>query len=102
MREKFHWLIKSFSNWTNPAAKTKSIGLQADARVVMVFARNLDYFIVTRKSCPLIGTTPSGQLHHDTKLSSTYRDFAKTHANPDTPLAAGQAPGNSLNRRAVR
>ena len=35
-----------------------------------------------------------GQLHRDTKHSSTYLDFAKTHANPDTD-------GNSLNRRAV-
>jgi len=43
----------------------------------------------------LSGTTPSGQLHHDTKRSSIYQDFAKTHANPDTD-------GNSLNRRAVR
>jgi hypothetical protein len=60
----------------------------------MVFALHLDNFIMTRKSCPFIGTTPSGQLHHDTKPSSTYRDFAKTHANPDTD-------GNSLNRRAV-
>jgi hypothetical protein len=60
---------------TDPAAKTKSIGLQADARVVMVFAslsgqfyhnmtnpahlsgpRHLDNFIVTKKSCPLTGT----------------------------------------------
>jgi hypothetical protein len=94
MREKFAPLIKSCCTRTVPTAKTKSIGLQADARVVMVFALHLDNFIVTRKSCPLIGTTPSGQLHHDTKPSSTYRDFAKTHANPDTD-------GNSLNRRAV-
>jgi hypothetical protein len=60
----------------------------------MVFALHLDYLIVTRKFRPLIGTTPSGQLYHDTKPSSIYRDFAKTHANPDTD-------GNSLNRRAV-
>jgi hypothetical protein len=26
----------------------------------------------------------SGQLHRDIKRSSTYRDFAKTHANSDT------------------
>jgi hypothetical protein len=94
MRANSFQLIKFCGTRTFPASKTKSIGLQADARVVMVFARHLDNFIVTRKSCPLIGTTPSGQLHHDTKRSSTYRDFAKTHANPDTD-------GNSLNRRAV-
>jgi hypothetical protein len=31
----------------DPAAETASIGLQADAQVVMVFARRLDNFIVT-------------------------------------------------------
>jgi len=60
---------------TNPAAKTKSIGLPANALVVMVFASpsgqfyrdrttsyhlpglsHLDNFIVTPKSCPLTGT----------------------------------------------
>jgi hypothetical protein len=30
-------LIKCSCTWTVPAAETKSIGLQADARVVMVF-----------------------------------------------------------------
>jgi hypothetical protein len=34
-----------------------------------------------------------GQFHHDTKCSSIYLDFAKTHANPNTD--------DSLNRRAV-
>jgi hypothetical protein len=75
MREEFNLLIKSSATWTVPAAETKSIGLQADARVVMVFAspsgqfyynmtnpahlsgpRHLDNFIVTKKSCPLTGT----------------------------------------------
>jgi len=73
---------------TNPATETKSIGLLAFASAgwrIMVFA------------------SPSGQLYHDEaiparlsglfhqdsfiwtgKLSSVYRDFAKTHANPDT------------------
>ena len=87
-------LIKSCCTRTVPAAKTKSIGLQADAPVVMVFASHLNNFIVTRQILPFIGTTPSGQILYDTKLSFTYRDFAKTHANPDTD-------GNSLNRRAV-
>ena len=64
---------------TNPATETKSIGLLADALVVMVFA------------------SPSGQFYHDVttsyllpglshldnfawtrKLASVYRDFAKT------------------------
>jgi hypothetical protein len=60
-------LIKFCGTWTDSAAETKSIGLQADARVVMVFAspprqlysdmtnpahllgpRHLDSFIMTR------------------------------------------------------
>jgi len=68
-------LIKFWCTQTVPAAETKSIGLQADARVVMVFAsqsgqfyynmtnpanlsgpRHLDNFIVTKNSCPLTGT----------------------------------------------
>jgi hypothetical protein len=47
MGEKSSQLIKSSGTWTVPAAETKSIGLQADARVVMVFARHRDNFIVT-------------------------------------------------------
>ena len=56
MREEFNPLIKSWCTRTDPAAKTKSIGLQADARVVMVFARNLDNFIVTKNFRPSTGT----------------------------------------------
>jgi hypothetical protein len=67
MRANSFQLIKSCGTRTDPAAKTESIGLQADARVVMVFAapprlpyrdmtnparlsgpRHLDNFIVTR------------------------------------------------------
>ena len=47
MREEFNLLIKFCCTRTDPAAETKSIGLQADARVVMVFALHLDNFIVT-------------------------------------------------------
>jgi len=47
MREEFIPLIKSCGTRTVPAAATKSIGLQADAQVVMVFARHQDNFIVT-------------------------------------------------------
>jgi hypothetical protein len=75
MREEFNPLIKFCGTRTVPAAETKSMGLQADARVVMVFAspsgqfyynmtnpahlpgpRHLDSFIVTSKSYPLTGT----------------------------------------------
>jgi hypothetical protein len=47
MREEFNSPIKSCATRTVPAAETKSIGSQADAQVVMVFARHLDNFIVT-------------------------------------------------------
>jgi hypothetical protein len=47
MRANSFQLIKSRGTWTDPTTETKSIGLQADAQVVMVFARLLDNFIVT-------------------------------------------------------
>jgi hypothetical protein len=75
MIEEINPLIKSCVTRTDPAAETKSIGLQADVRVVMVFAsplgqfyhdvtnpahlsgpRRLDGFILTPKAHPLIGT----------------------------------------------
>src|SRR5664279_5393635 len=75
MREKFNLLIQSCATGTVPASETKSIGLQADARVVMVFAspsgqfyynmtnpahlsgpRHLDNFILTRNLRPSTGT----------------------------------------------
>jgi hypothetical protein len=57
MREEFIPLIKSCGTRTVPAAETKSIGLQADAQVVMVFARHPDNFIM------------------NPQLPSTYRDL---------------------------
>ena len=75
MIEEFNLLIKSCATRTDPAAETKSIGLQADALVVMVFAsplrqfyrdminpahlsgpRHLDNFIMTPNARSLIGT----------------------------------------------
>jgi hypothetical protein len=47
MRVKLLQLIKFCGTLTVPAAETKSVGLRADARVVMVFARHLESFIVT-------------------------------------------------------
>jgi hypothetical protein len=67
---------QAFGSGTNPATVTKSMGLPADALVVMVFASS------------------SGQLYRDAEILPTYRDFAKTHANPDTD-------GNSPYHRAV-
>jgi hypothetical protein len=75
MRANSIQLIKLCCTWTDPAAKTESIGLQADARVVMVFASpsgqfyldvtipahllgppHLDNFILTPSARPLTGT----------------------------------------------
>ena len=52
MGEEFNQLIKICDTRTVPATKTKSIGLQADAQVVMVFARHLDNFIMTGQILP--------------------------------------------------
>jgi len=86
MRLNLFQLIKLCCTRTVPAAETKSIGLQADAQLSWFLHATLTTLSWHDKSCPLIGTTPSGLFHHDTKRSSTYRDFAKTHANPDTDV----------------
>ena len=66
MRVNIYPLIKSCGTRTDPAAETKSIGLQADARVVMVFARHLDSIIVTRQlSSTYRDLVPSRQFHRD-------------------------------------
>ena len=95
MRVNLLQLIKFCCTWTDPAAETKSIGLQADARVVMVFARHLDNFIMTWQILPVYRDHAIWTNYRDKEIIPIYRDFAKTHANPD-------ADGNSLNRRAVR
>jgi hypothetical protein len=59
--------------------------LQADSaswRMVPCFLRHLDKFIMRDNFVPSIGTLPSGKLYRDTEILPTYRDFAKTHANP--------------------
>ena len=89
MRVNSFQLIKLCCTRTDPAAKTKSIGLQADARVVMVFASpsgqiyynmtnpadlsgpcHLDSFIVTSNFRPCIRTLQ--------KLMPTLTPFATT------------------------
>ena len=47
-----------------------------------------------RRTVVMVFASPSGQLYRDTEILPTYRDFAKTHANPDTD-------GNSPYHRAV-
>ena len=79
---------------TTPAAETKSIGLPADALVPCFLHTTLTTLSWHDNSVTFIGTHSSGQLYRDTKILPTYRDFAKTHANPDTD-------GNSPYHRAV-
>jgi len=101
MRVNSFQLIKFCGTWTDPAAETKSIGYRPTLSCLCFCRAILTTLSWHDKSWPLIWTTPSGQLHRDTKRPSSYRDFAKTHAIPDTPPLSGQAHGNSLNRRAV-
>jgi hypothetical protein len=81
MREKFNRHIKSCDTWTVSAAKTKSIGLQADAQVVMVFASPSGQFYrdVTNPA-HLSGLSHLDSFIWTIKRSSIYRDFTKTHA----------------------
>jgi hypothetical protein len=81
---------------TNPAAGTKSIGLPADALAVMVFAEPLrEFYRDGTASFRLPGLNYLDNFIWTRILASINRDFAKTHASPDTD-------GNSLNRRAIR
>jgi hypothetical protein len=70
MREYSSQLINFCGTGTDPAAETKSIGLQADASAswrTMFFARNRDYFIV-KPNC-----------------SSIYRDIVPFNSFTVTP-----------------
>ena len=64
MREKSSQLIKSCGTLTDPATETRSIGLPANALAVMVFARHLDNFIMTKgfSSFYQLPKTGSGQF----------------------------------------
>jgi hypothetical protein len=123
MRVNLFQLIKSCATRTVPATETKSIGLQADARVVMpARPNNLSLGQDSDRSFGRGFCTPPRQLYRDVTnpayLSGPFHmdsfivtpnprpstgtlparltpvGRAKTHANPDTD-------GNSLNRRAV-
>jgi len=93
MRVKLYQLDKFCGTQTDPATETMSIGLSADAQLSWFLHATLTILSWHDKSCPLIGTTSSGQLNHNTKLTSAYRDCAKTHANPDTDGNSIKPPG---------
>jgi hypothetical protein len=106
MRVDSFQLIKFCCTLTDPAAETKSIGLQADPAFgegrragALFFARHLDYSIVTHNSHPSpgLGTvkTVSSRLetHRLPTGPDSYRDWQKTRHH--------DADANSLYRRAV-
>lgn len=77
---------------TNQTAGVSLHGIQVSIETTadLVFARHPDNFIVNDKFYPFIGPTPSGQLHHDIKRSSTYRDWQKNKS--DLTLTATYKP----------
>jgi len=75
--------------------RDKVYGAVGRRAVVMVFASPSANFLNREQFAPFIGTQSSGPFYRDSQLIATYRDFAKTHANPDTD-------GNSPYHRAVR
>ena len=79
MRLNSFQLIKFRGTWTNPAAKTESIGLLADTPSSWFLHRHLDNFIVTRKSCPSTGTLqkPRHQLARTATKSTTGPLYAR-------------------------
>ena len=88
-------LIKFCCTVTNPATETKSIGLPADALLSWFLHRHLrQFYRDVTNSYHLSGLSHLDNFIVTRKLASIYRDFAKTHANPDTD-------GNSPYRRAV-
>jgi len=79
MREEFNLLIRFCASRTIHATKTKSIGLQADARVSWFLLFHLDGSIVTRElSSTYRDLVPSRQIIVTRQLPSTYRDWQKT------------------------
>ena len=97
MRVSSFQLIKFCYTRTDPAAKTKSIGLQAGARVVMVFARHLNNFIVTQILL-FIGITPSRQLHRDTKLHCRLSGLGTVSLLQRDPWLLYRLPGLAKNK----
>jgi hypothetical protein len=80
MREEFDPLTKSCGTRTVSAAETKSIGLQANARVSWFLQHHQDNFIVTRQLSSIYrDLIPSRQITVTRYLSSLTRT-CKNHA----------------------
>jgi hypothetical protein len=78
MRANSFQLIIFCGTRTVPAAETKSIGLQADARVVMVFAApSRQFYRDQTTSVHLSGLGTVKTIYRDPKFIATYRDWQK-------------------------
>jgi hypothetical protein len=87
MRANSFQLIKFCCNRTDPAAKTKSIGLQADPAFgegrragALFFAHHLDYFIVTQNSHTLPGLGTVKTVYRDQTTPVHLPGLAKNNA----------------------
>jgi len=79
MRANSFQLIKFCCTRTDPAAKTESIGLQADAQLSWFLLTHLDSFIVTRQLSSIYrDLVPSRQLHRDQRVPVRLPGLAKT------------------------
>ena len=95
MREKSTQLIKSCCTLTNSCCRDKVNRAASRRAVVMVFASPpRQFYRDVTHSYHLPGLSHLDNFAGTRKLASVYRDFAKTHANPDTD-------GNSPYHRAV-
>jgi len=96
MRVNFQQLIKSCGTRTVPAAKTKSIGLPADAHGVMVFA--ISSWQLYRDQTTFVHLSGLGTILTVTSWPMTFQPSTGTCKNHAT---ATLTP-TQLNRRAVR
>jgi hypothetical protein len=94
MRVNSSELKKPCGTLTDPAAKTKSIGLAANAQVSWFLLTHLDSFIMTRQpSSTYRDLVPSRQIIMTRDFFTIYRDWQKPRHR--------DADGTSPNRRAV-
>jgi len=95
MRANLNPLINSCGTWTVPATETKSIGYRPTLSCLCFCRAILTILSWYDKSCPLIGTSPSGRLNLDETLFVHLSGLCKNKSNLD-------ADGNKTIPPAVR
>ena len=75
---------KTLCTMTNPATKTKSIGLPADARCCGFCTPPRQLYLDEKLSPRLPGLIHLDKFTWTTNLPSIYRDFCKNHFSHDT------------------